>query len=152
MLQEMGTSYQEELLEAWIDMSLRIRGNRMVSGFSFNEIVICRLLYEQQIKGGKPLTAADLCRRMQLLKSQLNKILTSMEKQELIERVQSQDDRRKMEIRLKPGAEDIYLQAHERILKIMQHVCQNLGVEQSQQLTELLHGAVQAIDQLPDME
>ena len=89
---------------------------------------------------------------MQLLKSQLNKILTSMEKQELIERVQSQDDRRKMEIRLKPGAEDIYLQAHERILKIMQHVCQNLGVEQSQQLTKLLHGAVQAIDQLPDME
>ena len=117
MTQETTAFYQEELLQAWIDMSLRIRGNRLVSGFSFNEIVVCRLLYEQQIRGEKPLTAADLCRRMQLLKSQLNKILTSMEKQELIERVRCQNDRRKIEIRLKPGAEEIYIQAHERILK-----------------------------------
>ena len=152
MTQETTAFYQEELLQAWIDMSLRIRGNRLVSGFSFNEIVVCRLLYEQQIRGEKPLTAADLCRRMQLLKSQLNKILTSMEKQELIERVRCQNDRRKIEIRLKPGAEEIYIQAHERILKIMQHVCSSLGEEQSRQLKTLLNAAVRSIDQMPTIE
>ena len=112
MSAESSVLYQEELLQSWIDMSLRIRGNRLVSGFSFNEIVICRILYRQQQQGGEPVTAADLCRSMQLLKSQINKILNDMEKQGLIERERSETDRRKMEIRLKPGAEQVYMQAH----------------------------------------
>ncbi len=145
-------NHQEELLQAWIDMSLRIRGNRLVSGFSFNEIVICRILYVQQMQGGKAVTATDLCRRMQLLKSQVNKILTSMEKQGLIERVRSDNDRRKMEIRLKPEAADGYLAAHARILKIMGYVCEHLGEEQAQQLTVLLREAVLAIDHMPVSE
>ncbi len=144
--------HQEELLQAWIDMSLRIRGNRLVSGFSFNEIVICRILYEQKMKGGTPVTATDLCRRMQLLKSQINKILTSMERQGLIERVRSESDRRKMEIRLKPEAADGYMAAHARILKIMGYVYQRMGEEQAQQLTVLLREAVQAIDHMPATE
>jgi len=152
MLAESSVRHQEELLQSWIDMSLRIRGNRLVSGFSFNEIVICRILYERHIQGGSPVTAADLCRRMQLLKSQINKILTSMERQGLIERVRSENDRRKMEIRLKPGAEQVYIAAHDRILKIMAYVCQQLGKEQSEQLTVLLRTAVQAIDRMPAIE
>ncbi len=148
MMTESSVRRQEELLQAWIDMSLRIRGNRLVTGFSFNEIVICRILYEQQQQGGKPVTATELCRRMQLLKSQINKILTSMEKQGLIERIRSEEDKRKMEIRLKPGAEHVYLNAHERILRIMNHVCQQLGEYQSGQLTVLLRGAVHAIDHM----
>ena len=152
MSPELNGTHQEELLQSWIDMSLRIRGNRLVSGFSFNEIVICRILYERHIQGGSPVTAADLCRRMQLLKSQINKILTSMERQGLIERVRSENDRRKMEIRLKPGAEQVYIAAHDRILKIMAYVCQQLGKEQSEQLTVLLRTAVQAIDRMPAIE
>jgi len=144
-----SVGYQEELLQSWIDMSLRIRGNRLVSGFSFNEIVICRILYMQQRQGGSPVTATDLCRRMQLLKSQINKILTSMEKRGLIERVRSETDHRKMEIRLKTGAAQGYEEAHERILKIMEYVCEYLGEERSRQLTLLLHGAVEAIDRMP---
>lgn len=146
MLAETSVRQQEALLQSWIDMSLRIRGNRLVSGFSFNEIVICRILYEQ---AGKPVTAAELCRRMQLLKSQINKILTSMEKRGLIERVRSESDRRKVEIRLRPEAAQIYVTAHDRILKIMDHVCQQLGAAQSEQLTMLLHMAVAAIDGMP---
>lgn len=152
MMEQISAAYQEELLQAWIDMSLRIRGNRLVSGLSFNEIVICRILYEQQMQGGAAVSATDLCRRMQLLKSQINKLLTSMEKQGLIERVRSENDRRRMEIRLKPGAEQIYMTAHERILKIMGHVCDHLGEEQAQQLTVLLCEAVHAIDRMPTIE
>ena len=152
MLASKSARYQEELLQAWIDMSLRIRGNRLVSGLSFNEIIICRFLYERQQAGGNPVTASELCKRMQLLKSQVNKLLTAMEKSGLIERVRSEDDRRKMEIRLKPGAAQIYLEAHERILKIMELVCDHLGRERSEQLTVLLRDAVHAIDRMPAIE
>ena len=141
--------HQEELLQAWIDMSLRIRGNRLVSGLSFNEIVICRILYMQQLEGGKPVTATDLCRRMHLLKSQINKLLTSMEKQGLVERVRSEQDRRKVELRLKPEAECVYLNAHEGIMKIMEHVCSTMGEKQAQQLAVLLREAVRSIDRMP---
>lgn len=144
--------HQEELLQAWIDMSLRIRGNRLVSGMSLNEIIICRILYEQKQQGGPAVTAADLCRRMQLLKSQINKILTSLEKQGLIQRVRSQTDHRKMELLLQPAGERVYLTAHERILYIMQHVYSQLGDDQSQQLTLLLRKAVQAIDGMTVIE
>ena len=144
--------HQEELLQAWIDMSLRIRGNRLVTGLSFNEIVICRILYMHQLEGGKPVTAADLCRRMHLLKSQINKLLTSMEKRGLIERLRSENDRRKMELRLKPEAESVYLNAHEGIMQIMGHVCSTMGEERSQQLAVLLREAVRSIDQSPSSQ
>lgn len=143
---------QEELLQAWIDMSMRIRGNRLVSGFSFNEIIICRMLYQQQTQGGTPLTATDLCRRMQLLKSQVNKLLTNLERNGMIQRVRSERDRRKMEIRLRPGGEEAYLTAHKRIVKIMSYVIARLGRDDAQRLTALLGGAVQAIDQMPIIE
>lgn len=146
---------QEALLQAWIDMSLRIRGNRLVTGLSFNEIVICRILYMQQLEGGKPVTATDLCRRMHLLKSQINKLLTNMEKQGLIERVRSEKDRRKIELRLKPSSEHVYLNAHEGIMKIMGHVYNTMGEERAQQLSVLLREAVRSIDRmslLPERE
>ena len=139
---------QEELLQAWIDMSLSIRGNRLVSGFSFNEIVVCRILYEREQSGGAPVTATELCRRMQLLKSQINKILTSMEKQGMLERVRSEHDRRKIELRLSPYAIKAYAAAHERILQIMGNVCARLGAEQAGHLTVLLRKAVCAIEQM----
>ena len=148
MLDTTSVLLQEELLQAWVDMSLHIRGNRLVSGLSFNEIVICRILYAQQMQDGKPVTATELCKRMHLLKSQINKVLTSMEKQGLIERIRSEDDRRKMEIRLKPGAEQVYIDAHARILKIMGHVCDEMGEEQAHQLTQLLRDAVRSIDHI----
>lgn len=143
---------KEALLQAWIDMSLRIRGNRLVSGLSFNEIVICRILYERQQQNAVPVTATELCQRMQLLKSQVNKLLTTMERKGLIERVRSETDRRKIEVRLYPGADQVYLTAHEGILKIMAYVCAKLGEESSEQLTRLLHEAVLAIDEMPTFE
>ena len=143
---------QEELLQSWIEMSLCIRGNRLVSGLSFNEIVICRLLYVNQIKGGQPLTATDLCKWMQLLKSQINKLLTTMEKRGLIERVRSENDRRKIEVHLRPEAQEVYLQAHEKIIKIMDHVCETLGDEQSRELTVLLRRAVRAMAHMPESD
>ena len=142
---------QEQLLQAWINMSLMIRGNRLVSGFSLNEMVICRILYARRIEGGAAVTATELCRRMHLLKSQINKILTCMENAGTIERVRSESDKRKIEIRMREEAMHAYEMEHARILKIMEHVCERLGDEQAQELTVLLHEAVDAINELPSV-
>ena len=47
MSRTVSTAMQEQLLQSWINMSLVIRGNRMVSGLSFNEMIICRILLDR---------------------------------------------------------------------------------------------------------
>lgn len=143
---------QEELLQAWIDMSLLVRGNRLVTGFSFNEIVICRILYLRMQEGGDPVTATELCTRMSLLKSQINKLLTSMESNGWIERVRSESDRRRIEIRLcEKGLQD-YQKEHERILRIATHVHKRLGTQKSQELSRLMNEMVAAVHELMPKE
>lgn len=139
----------EELLQAWIDMSLMIRGNRLLSDFSFNEMVICRILYAQRQSGGRPVTATELCSRMQLLKSQVNRILTSMEKAGIIQRVRSVQDKRKIEIQLCEEAVQAYEREHERILRLMAYIGQRMGGEQCAMLAHLLKEAVASIQELP---
>ena len=94
MSQSVSTAIQEQLLQSWINMSMVIRGNRLVSGLSFNEMIICRILYEKRNTGQQTTTATELCQQMQLLKSQINKLLTTMERNGLIERKRSENDRR----------------------------------------------------------
>ena len=89
---------REELLRAWMSLSAYIRGNRLLRELSMNEMLVCNLLYRRQEEGGPPVTATELCARTQLLKSQVNHILTAMESRGLIERARSQADRRVVSI------------------------------------------------------
>ena len=72
---------QEELLYAWMKMSVFIRGNRILSDLSFNEVMICGMLSRQPPDA--PLTATELGEQTNLLKSQINHILTGMEQRRL---------------------------------------------------------------------
>ena len=90
---------QEDLLYAWMEMSVFIRGNRILADLSFNEVMICGMLYRQQ-EADTPLTATELGERTNLLKSQINHILTDMETRGLIERTRSTTDKRVVYVRL----------------------------------------------------
>lgn len=152
MSQPVSTAMQEQLLQSWINMSLVIRGNRLVSGLSFNEMIICRILYEKKNSGQQAATATELCQQMQLLKSQINKLLTTMENNRLIERKRSASDKRKIEIRLTEQAAALYTAEHARILKILEHVSAHLGAERTETLTCLLQELVTSIRSMPFSE
>jgi len=152
MAEHVGCDPQEQLLQAWLDMSLVIRGNRLVSGFSLNEMIICRVLYERQEQGGEAVTATELCSRMQLLKSQINKLLTTMEKNGTIERVRSESDKRKIEIRLCEEGARQYVEEHARILKIICYVHSRLGDAEAEHFTQLMNETVKAVREMPAIE
>ena len=137
---------EEALLGAWMDMALHIRGNRLVSTLSFNEIVICSMLYRSMNSGDGMLTATDLGMRTKLLKSQLNKVLTMMEDKGLIERIRSEEDKRKVFLKLREDNLSVYLEEHEKVLLIVHEVCKALGEEKAQTLTQLLLEAVSVVD------
>ena len=50
----------EDLLHAWMSMAVYIRGNRILSDLSVNEMLICNTLYQRQQTGGAPVTATEL--------------------------------------------------------------------------------------------
>ena len=140
----MNTELKEDLLSAWMDMELNIRGNRLVQSLSFNEIIICNILHRSK----NHLTATDLQNSTKLLKSQINKTLTLMEKKELISRVRCASDKRKIFITLRSDKLEIYLNEHENVMKIVGHICDTLGEEKAKQMTLLMHETVKAVQTL----
>ncbi len=142
----MNRILEEELLSAWMKMALNIRGNRIVDGLSFNEIVICSILYRSKENGVEMLTATDLTVHTRFLKSQLNKVLNLMEEKELIERIRSEKDKRKVYIRLREDRLSVYLDEHEKVMTIVRAVCEALGEEKAKILTELLEETVEAVE------
>ena len=134
----MDRQIEEELLSAWMSMSLNIRGNRLLTSLSFNEIVVCSFLYRNMRSGGELLTATDLCNQTKLLKSQLNKVLNDMEKKGLVERIRSVEDKRKLYLRLREEKLSVYLEEHAKVMHIVHRVCDSLGDEKVQTFTGLI--------------
>ena len=87
----------EQVLEAWLQMTTVINNERITPDLPYNESMICRYLYQNQDIN---VTATDLCNYMRMQKSQMNRTLTSMEKKGLITRIRSEQDTRKIYITL----------------------------------------------------
>ena len=127
----------EELLSAWLCLSSTIDNHRLVKGISFNEALVCNLLVHAD-REGKTLTAGDLCRLTNILKSQMNVIIQSLEKRGVIHRCQSQRDRRQVELRLQHRGMEGYLDSHRHILGLIDRLIERMGVDKIRQLIPLL--------------
>ncbi|MBR2521690.1 MAG: MarR family transcriptional regulator [Coriobacteriales bacterium] len=143
----MGDEQKEELLNAWLQMSLCVRGNRLLKNLSLNEVAVCNYLYRNR-DSGKEITATHICEEFRIFKSQMNKVISSLEEKGVIERYQGLDDKRKLCIRLKEDKLSIYLDEHEHVLQIMDAVEKSLGKENTAQLANLMKMATAAVNEL----
>jgi len=137
---------QEELLLSWMAMEVCIRGNRLLSDLSMNEMLICNHLHQHP----EGVTATELCRHTKLLKSQMNRILSSMEEQGLILRERETCDKRAVRVRLRAEALPRYLREHGRVLGIVDRVCGALGETDAKQLSELMCKAAYIVSNLKE--
>ena len=140
---------QEDLLYAWMEMSVFIRGNRILADLSFNEVMICGMLYRQQ-EAAAPLTATELGERTNLLKSQINHILTDMETRGLIERTRSTTDKRVVYVRLSQEGRRVYAREHAGVMEILQGVYEEFGSEKTRELTAMLKKATAIVNRYMD--
>ena len=134
---------QEALLQAWMAMEVCIRGNRLLSDLSMNEMLICNTLYAR--RQGAPVTATELCAKTQLLKSQMNRVLNQMEFQGLIRRERSSSDKRVVYVYLQEEAIPRYLQEHQHVLNIVAQVSAALGQENTEALAALMQKAAAVV-------
>ena len=123
----------EALLGAWLRLSTSINNSRVVSEISFNESLICNILFRNASEHPEQkLTATDLCRETRILKSQMNRILTQLEKKNLITRERSPEDKRKIFVHLTTEQSNAYLKQHEHILILLDSIIDKLGEAQTQ--------------------
>ena len=119
----------EELLDGWLRMSMSIWNRRLVTAMTYNESMVCNLLYKQQKTVNPCLTATDLCRRLKIRKPQMNVILNRLEKNGIIGRMRSGKDRRNINIFLTEKGLPVYEKAHREILRLPEAVIDRLGEE-----------------------
>lgn len=126
----------EEILEAWLQLTHTINNEKIVSQYPFNETMICRILYQNL---DKEITATDLCAITEMQKSQMNRTLISMESKNIISRQRSKEDKRKIFIELNKDQYKIYQEEHQRILHIVDVMVDKLGDENSQKVLDLFN-------------
>ena len=124
----------EQVLEAWLQMTTVINNERITSDLPYNESMICRYLYQNQ---NQDVTATDLCNYMRMQKSQMNRTLTSMEKKNWITHVRSEQDNRKIYVTLNDSMIQIYKKQHEKILIIVDQLFDKIGYEKQSEVIEL---------------
>lgn len=143
----------EQLLEAWLDISAIIRNDRIVNGLTFNETFICNILLRQKKRDASTfLTAVDLCASTGILKSQMNRCLTSLEEKGLIERIRSEEDKRKIYIKFLEENGGLYEKEHQHSLKIPDKLIQEMGEEKVEQMIELLDQVILSIKKITQEE
>ena len=129
----------EKLLSAWLQLSMTISNERIASELPYHEAIICRLLAKNEEEHpDEPLTASDLCQEMRMLKSQMNRTLTRMEKAGMIFRKRSDQDQRRVLLYLNPDALSIYEKQHGRIMQLVDALISHFGNDKVDVLIEML--------------
>ena len=139
----------EDFLTAWLRLSTSINNPRIVSELTYNESLICNILYNHlRSESDTPLTATDLCSATKMLKSQMNRTLNALENKNLITKERSSSDKRLVYITMNIDQANLYRKQHEQILKIIDAAIQKLGKDKALKTIEIFNSISELADNL----
>lgn len=141
----------EALLDAWVNISISVVNERVVSLMTYKETLVCRELYQAGSVQGTDapgLTATELCQATRMVKSQMNHILTSLEGLGAVTRERSRHDRRRVEVFLDASPEGLYLRQHRLLVDLVARIADQLGHERAWQTVAALTGLADAADEV----
>ncbi|ARP50806.1 MULTISPECIES: MarR family winged helix-turn-helix transcriptional regulator [Caproicibacterium] len=114
-----------------------------LSGITPGEwFVLCHLLHLQQ---EHDVRASDLGRQIHMSRSAISQMLRSLEQKGLIERTNSERDRRVVYVRMTDSGRDRYQELTAVMAEKMDRVLGSLGEEKEEQLTSLLNELADAM-------
>lgn len=137
----------DKLLDAWLSLTSTLWNTRLVSSMTFNEAHALGLLLRHR-DDPTPMTATALIARTHLLKSQMNKVLTTLEGKGFIARARAESDRRLVYICLTPEGEAAYRAEHADIEALLQQLVGRIGEAQALSLAEQINGLTEALSGL----
>ncbi|MGN0374006.1 MAG: MarR family transcriptional regulator [Butyrivibrio sp.] len=124
---------RKDLLEAYIQVSMKLWNQRAVKYMPYNEALICHILYMQRSAHPETpyMNVKQLCETTGILKSQMNKTLNSLEKSGMIKKEQSTKDRRVIHVTLNESGPDLYEKEQQNISGLVDRMINKLGLERS---------------------
>ena len=137
----------DKLLDSWLTLTSTLWNTRLVTSMTFNEAHVMGILLRLSTPKN-PLTATDLIRKTHLLKSQMNKILSTLEDKGYIVRTRSQSDRRMAHILLTSEGEAAYRAQHEKIEALLDKLVERIGSERALRISADLQDIVASLDDL----
>ncbi|MGN1295001.1 MAG: MarR family transcriptional regulator [Bacilli bacterium] len=123
---------EEAMLKAWINMSVNTRENRLLKELSFNEMLVLNMIKD------KELSFKDLVNELNILKSQLNRVIQNLVKKNLIITYTPENDKRCLMIK-KGDNMELYEQEHARMILLMKKIRNQIGEENTLKLIDLLN-------------
>ena len=137
----------DKLLDAWLSLTSTLWNTRIVQSMTYNEAHVMGILLRRSTPQ-EPLTATDLIRRTHLLKSQMNKILSTLESKGYIVRLRAKNDRRMAHILLTEEGKATYLTEHAGVEDILQKLISQLGAERAIRIADDLNDVITALDDI----
>lgn len=141
----------ERLLGSWLNLSSTVWNRRRVSGMTFNEVLVCGLLKRRKdTEPDKFYIATELCAETGLFKSQMNKLINSMEEKGLVTRLRSEKDRRFVYIKLTGEGEMRYLKEHEGIMLMLDKLVDAVGTDCANDCADLVNKVTDGLKKIKD--
>lgn len=133
---------EEDLLNAWLKMSVCIKGNRILNELSFNEITILNAL------NGGDLTFKMILEKTKMLKSQLNRVLNALINKKMVISYANSNDKRSVIYSLNNQNRKVYDDEHKRVLMIMNSIKSTLGEEETKRLALDIERATDIVNKI----
>lgn len=121
----------EKVLSSWLKMILAVDSERVASQLSYNEAVVCNVLYTNE---NEEMTATDLCGITKMQKSLMNRTLTSLESKQIVERTRSLKDKRLIVIKLIKDVNNLYMIQHQKTLDYVDKIVNRLGKDKIEEI------------------
>ena len=137
----------DRLLSAWLSLTSTLWNKRLVSDLTYNEAHVMGILLRKK-SSGAPCTATMLIQYTRLLKSQMNKLLTTLENKGYITRTRSSEDKRVILIALTEAGEAAYLTEHAHVEAIVSQLIAQIGEDKAQALTQGINETVAALENI----
>ena len=128
----------EKILGAWLKLSTAICNERIVSELPYNESLVCGILHENAVeRPEEKITATDLCEKTNIQKSQMNRILNTLEEKGLIFRRRSEKDKRRVYVTMNMDNAEVYERQHKNILRVVDEIIEKVGKEKADEIVQL---------------
>ena len=125
---------KEKALDAWLQLLTAVNTERIVTSMTFNEAVVCNILNRNK---EKVFTATELCNKMKMQKSLMNRTLTSMEEKGWISRIRSTLDKRQVFVKWNEQANAIYEKEHQAVLNLVDRILSKVGYEKANEVIQM---------------
>ena len=125
---------KEKVLDAWLHLLTSVNSERVVNSMTFNEALLCNILSRNK---DHIFTATELCNKVKMQKSLMNRTLTNMEDKGWISRIRSTMDKRQIFVKWNEEASALYQKEHKAVLDLIDRIMSKIGYEKANEMIQM---------------